>query len=60
MDLQLKERVVLVVGGYGLVGTAVVKRLRAEGAVAVPASRSAKDGIVMDATSDESVTVCAA
>ncbi|MCB1297926.1 MAG: SDR family oxidoreductase [Microthrixaceae bacterium] len=55
MDLQLKARVILVVGGHGLVGSAVVKRLRAEGAIAIPASRSANEGIVMDATSDESV-----
>lgn len=55
MDLQLRDRVVLVVGGHGLIGSAVVARLRAEGAVAVPASRHAPDGIVMDATSDASV-----
>lgn len=55
MDLGLQQRVVLVVGGHGLIGSAVVERLRAEGAVAVPASRHAPDGIVMDAASDESV-----
>ncbi len=55
MDLQLAGRVVLVVGGHGLIGSAVVDRLRAEGAVAVPASRRAPDGIVMDAASSASV-----
>ena len=55
MDLQLQDRVVLVVGGHGLIGSAVVQRLRGEGAVAIPASRHAPDGLVMDAASDESV-----
>ncbi len=55
MDLKLQERVVLVVGGHGLIGTAVVHRLREEGAVAIPASRHAPDGVVMDAASDDSV-----
>ena len=45
----------LVVGGTGLIGRAVVERLRDEGAVAVAASRNVKDGIVVDATSAESV-----
>lgn len=45
----------LVVGGHGLIGTAVVERLRAEGAIAVPASRHAPDGIVLDAGDDASV-----
>jgi NAD(P)-dependent dehydrogenase (short-subunit alcohol dehydrogenase family) len=55
MDLQLENRVVLVVGGHGLVGTAVVQRLRDEGATVIPASRHASDGVVMDAASDDSV-----
>jgi NAD(P)-dependent dehydrogenase (short-subunit alcohol dehydrogenase family) len=55
VDLELKDRVILVVGGHGLIGTAVVARLRAEGAVAVPASRHASDGLVLDASDDESV-----
>jgi len=55
MDLQLEGRVVLVVGGHGLIGSAVVETLRAEGAVAVAASRRAPDGIVMDAGDDASV-----
>jgi NAD(P)-dependent dehydrogenase (short-subunit alcohol dehydrogenase family) len=55
MDLKLDGRVILVVGGHGLLGSAIVERLRAEGATAVPASRHAPDGIVMDAASDDSV-----
>ncbi len=55
MDLKLEGRVILVVGGHGLLGTAIVDRLRAEGATAIPASRRAPDGITMDAASDESV-----
>lgn len=56
MDLQLEDRVVLVVGGHGLIGSAVVHRLRREGAFVIPASRHAPDGVVMDAASDDSVT----
>jgi NAD(P)-dependent dehydrogenase (short-subunit alcohol dehydrogenase family) len=55
MDLQLRDRVALVVGGTGLVGTAVVARLREEGAVVVVASRHTGDGVVLDARDDESV-----
>ncbi|WP_420111008.1 SDR family NAD(P)-dependent oxidoreductase [Pseudactinotalea sp.] len=56
MDLQLQGRVVLVVGGHGLVGTAITDVLRDEGALALPASRHAPDGVVMDAADDDSVT----
>lgn len=55
MDLQLNDRVILVVGGHGLIGQAVTERLRAEGALAIPASRNAPDGVVMDASDDSSV-----
>jgi NAD(P)-dependent dehydrogenase (short-subunit alcohol dehydrogenase family) len=55
MDLQLKDRVVLVVGGTGFVGSAVVTRAREEGATVVVASRRGGEGIVMDARNDESV-----
>ena len=55
MDLKLEGRVILVVGGHGLLGSAIVDRLRAEGALAVPASRHATEGLVMDAASDASV-----
>ena len=41
MDLQLTDRVALVVGGKGYIGAAVADRLRAEGATVVVASRSA-------------------
>ncbi|WP_417563315.1 SDR family NAD(P)-dependent oxidoreductase [Microbacterium sp.] len=54
MDLELNGRVILVVGGTGLLGSAVVQRLSAEGATAVGASRH--HGLVMDARDDESVT----
>ncbi|WP_133767177.1 SDR family NAD(P)-dependent oxidoreductase [Amnibacterium kyonggiense] len=55
MDLQLQDRVALVVGGAGLIGSAVVERLRTEGAVVVVASRHAADGVVLDGRDDESV-----
>ncbi|WP_022905088.1 SDR family NAD(P)-dependent oxidoreductase [Curtobacterium sp. B8] len=58
MDLQLSDRVALVVGGKGYIGRAVVDRLRAEGATVVVASRSAgddEDGVVIDTASQESV-----
>lgn len=55
MDLHLENRVILVVGGHGLIGGAVVSRLRAEGATAIAASRHAPDGMVMDAADDDSV-----
>jgi NAD(P)-dependent dehydrogenase (short-subunit alcohol dehydrogenase family) len=54
MDLQLKNRVVLVVGGTGLIGSAVAHQASDEGATVVIASRSG-DGIVMDARDDDSV-----
>lgn len=55
MDLQLRDRVILVVGGHGLIGSAVVRQLNEEGAIAVPASRSAAEGLVLDAADDASV-----
>lgn len=42
-------------GGTGLIGRAVVERLRAEGATAIPASRNPTDGITLDAQDDRSV-----
>lgn len=56
MDLQLQKRVILVVGGTGLIGSAVVERLVGEGAIAIPASRSGEHGITMDARDDAAVT----
>ncbi|WP_439693269.1 SDR family NAD(P)-dependent oxidoreductase [Curtobacterium sp. SP.BCo] len=58
MDLELKNRVALVVGGKGYIGAAVVDRLRAEGATVVVASRSAGDsldGVAMDTADQASV-----
>ncbi len=55
MDLGFAGRVVLVVGGTGLIGRAVVTRLRDEGAIVVSASRGGADGIVLDARDDASV-----
>ncbi len=49
-------RVILVVGGHGLLGRAVVDQLHRENATVVPASRHAPDGIRMDAADDTSVT----
>jgi NAD(P)-dependent dehydrogenase (short-subunit alcohol dehydrogenase family) len=56
MDLQLAGRVVLVVGGTGLIGGAVVDRLRGAGAVVVAASRSGSGGFVLDIRDDASVS----
>lgn len=55
MDLQLADRVVLVVGGSGLIGSAIAERARAEGATVVIASRSGKNGIQLDGRDDASV-----
>ena len=44
MDLGLQGRVALVVGGTGLIGQAIVERLRAEGATVVAAARHAPEG----------------
>lgn len=45
----------LVVGGTGLIGRAVVERLGQEGAIAMAASRGIEDGLVVDARNQESV-----
>jgi NAD(P)-dependent dehydrogenase (short-subunit alcohol dehydrogenase family) len=55
MDLQLADRVVLVVGGTGLIGSAIAERARSEGATVVIASRSGKDGIELDGRDEKSV-----
>lgn len=56
MDLQLADRVALVVGGKGYIGAAIADRLRAEGATVVVASRSVgADGVAIDTASQESV-----
>jgi NAD(P)-dependent dehydrogenase (short-subunit alcohol dehydrogenase family) len=55
MDLELAGRVVLVVGGTGLIGRAVAERLRAEGATVVTAARGAEADVQLDASDDTSV-----
>lgn len=56
MDLQLQHRIALVVGGAGLIGSAVVERFRAEGATVVVASRHPEgDGVVLDGRDTASV-----
>lgn len=59
MDLDFTNRVALVVGGTGFIGSAVADRLRAEGATVVVASRSAGDGddgrVALDASDEDSV-----
>ena len=55
MDLDFAHRVALVVGGTGFIGSAVAERLRAEGATVVVASRSAEEGVALDASDEESV-----
>lgn len=57
VDLQLQNRVIVVVGGTGLIGSAVVERLQREGAHAIAASRSGSglNGIALDATDEQSV-----
>jgi NAD(P)-dependent dehydrogenase (short-subunit alcohol dehydrogenase family) len=55
MDLKLSNRVVLVVGGTGLIGSAIADRAREEGATVIVASRHGGDGLVMDASDDESI-----
>lgn len=60
MDLDFTNRVALVVGGTGFIGSAVADRLRAEGATVVVASRHAGDGddagrVALDASDEDSV-----
>jgi NAD(P)-dependent dehydrogenase (short-subunit alcohol dehydrogenase family) len=55
MDLQLTDRVVLLVGGTGLIGSAVADRAREEGATVIVASRGGTGDLTMDASDDESV-----
>jgi NAD(P)-dependent dehydrogenase (short-subunit alcohol dehydrogenase family) len=55
MDLQLDDRVILVVGGTGLIGSAVVDRLRQENATVIVASRHATDGVTLDAADEDSI-----
>ncbi|WP_425846325.1 SDR family oxidoreductase [Agrococcus sp. TSP3-2-1] len=55
MDLQLSDRVVLVVGGTGFIGSAIVDTIRAEGATVVSAARGDAADIVLDASDDASI-----
>lgn len=54
MDLRLQGHVVLVVGGTGLIGRAVVERILTEGATPVVGARHAAE-LVVDAADDASV-----
>lgn len=56
MDLQLKDRVVLVVGGAGYIGSAISARLRDEGAKVVVGSRSGSGDVVIDGSDEASVS----
>jgi NAD(P)-dependent dehydrogenase (short-subunit alcohol dehydrogenase family) len=56
MDLELGNRVVLVVGGAGYIGSAIVDRLRQEGASVVVASRHTDSGVTLDGADPDSVT----
>lgn len=64
MDLQLQDRVALVVGGRGYIGAVVAERLREEGATVVVASRTAgggdDGGVVLDTTDQASVDAAVA
>lgn len=55
MDLQLSDRVALVVGGTGFIGSAVADTLRAEGATVVTAARGGGADVVLDASDDTSI-----
>jgi NAD(P)-dependent dehydrogenase (short-subunit alcohol dehydrogenase family) len=55
MDLQLSGRTVLVVGGTGFIGSAIVDTLRAEGATVLAASRGDGADVVLDANDDASI-----
>jgi NAD(P)-dependent dehydrogenase (short-subunit alcohol dehydrogenase family) len=56
VDLGLDGHVALVVGGTGLIGRAVVERLRAERVTTVVAARHATDDVVLDARDAAAVT----
>ncbi|MCH1883038.1 SDR family oxidoreductase [Agrococcus sp. ARC_14] len=60
MDLHLNDHVILVVGGTGLIGSAVSESARAEGATVVTAARGDDAEIRLDGTDDGSVTAAIA
>jgi Short-chain alcohol dehydrogenase of unknown specificity len=57
MDLRLQGHVVLVVGGTGLIGRAIVERIRTEGATPVVGARRAAELVVDAASVDAAVTL---
>jgi len=60
MDLQITDHVVLVVGGTGLIGSAVADAARAEGATVVTAARGEGADIRLDGADDASVDAAVA
>lgn len=60
MDLGLDNRTALVVGGDGYLGSAIVRRLEAEGARVVVASRRTASGVRLDARDAASVAAAIA
>jgi uncharacterized protein YbjT (DUF2867 family) len=50
--------IALVAGGAGTIESAVVRRLRAEGAYVVAASRHIEKGVVLDVRDEASVNRC--
>ncbi|GAA3600658.1 SDR family NAD(P)-dependent oxidoreductase [Agrococcus terreus] len=60
MDLQLADRVILVVGGTGLIGRAVADLARAEGATVVTAARGDGADVRLDGADPTSVDAAVA
>ncbi|WP_404310920.1 SDR family oxidoreductase [Agrococcus terreus] len=60
MDLQLADRVILVVGGTGLIGRAVADLARAEGATVVTAARGDGADVRLDGADPASVDAAVA
>ncbi len=60
MDLQLKDSVILVVGGTGLIGSAVAETARAEGATVLTAARGDAADVRLDGSDDASVEAAVA
>ena len=60
MDLRITDHVVLVVGGTGLIGSAVADAARAEGATVVTAARGEGADIRLDGADDVSVDAAVA
>lgn len=60
MGLDLAGRIIVVVGGYGLIGSATVERLNDEGAIALPASRRPEAALRIDGGDDHSTAAAVA